>query len=293
MAKKIIIAVVAVLIVIGVGLFFLYSNLGSILKAAIEKYGTEATQANVSVNAVTLSATSGQGTISGLVVDNPKGFTTPHAFELGSISLTVDTSTITQNPVDIKAIVIDAPQVTYEQGANGGNLQTLQKNVTQYAGGTPSARSSTTGASTPPTGNAASPPSSPSPSSSAPASPSPAPSSSAAAAPARKLIIDKLDIREGEVTIATSLLPTSQLQGQTLKARLPEIHLTDIGKKEGGATPAEVAQIIVAALSEQAAKVAAAELQKSLGNMGGAAVQERLQKAAPGVGDQLKGLLGK
>jgi hypothetical protein len=270
MAKKIIIAVVAVVIVIGVGLYFLYSNIGPIIKAAIEKYGSEATQSQVSVKSVTLSASSGQGTITGVIVDNPKGFTAPRAFELGSIALTVDTGTITRNPIEIKSVEIQAPRVTYEQGTSGNNLQTLQKNVQQYAGGSPSARTPS-GGSKPPTGNAA----------------SPSPASTSAAQPERKLIIDRLDVVNGEVTVTATLL-----QGRTLKTKLPDIHLTDIGKKEGGATPAQVAQLVVAAISEQAAKAGAAELQKSLGNIGGAA-QEQLQKVAPGVGDQLKGLLGK
>lgn len=60
MLKKILIGVVALVIVAGVGLYFLYSNLGGILKAAIEKYGAEATQASVSVDSVTLSPTDGQ-----------------------------------------------------------------------------------------------------------------------------------------------------------------------------------------------------------------------------------------
>jgi len=273
MAKKIIIGVVVVLVVAAGGLYFLYSNLGSIIKAAIEKYGSEATQAQVTVNSVTLSASSGQGAISGLVIDNPKGFSAPHAFELGSISLTVDTSTITQNPVVIKEVVISGPKVTYEQGNSGGNLQKIQQNVTQYAGGSASAKASpgSSGGSQTPSGSSSS-------------------SSSAAAKPERKLIIDKLDVTGGEVTATATML-----QGRTVKTSLPPIHLTDIGRKEGGATPAEITQRIISAISDQASKAAVAELQKSFGNVGGA-VQDQLNKAgsgAGGVGDQLKGLLGK
>lgn len=283
MAKKIIIGVVVLIAVVAAGVFFLYSNIGAIIKAGIEKYGSEATQAQVTVNSVTLSASSGQGSISDLVVGNPKGFSTPHAFELGSISLTVDTGTITKNPVVIKSVVIDGPKVTYEQGTAGGNLQKIQQNVTQYAGGSASAKSSTgTGANPTPSGSSSPPPQS-SGAPSAPSSPAPAP---AAKADERKLIIDSLDIRGGEVTVAATML-----QGRTLKTPLPPLHLTDIGRKEGGATPAEVAQLIITAITDQAQKTAMAELQKNLGG----AVQEQLGKAGVGgnVGDQLKGLLGK
>lgn len=278
MAKKILIAVVILIVVLAGAAYLLYSNLGPILKAAIEKYGSDATQSQVKVSSVSLSAWSGNGTISGLVIDNPKGFTTPHAFELGSVSITVDTSTLTHNPVVVDDVTIASPQVTYEQGPNGGNLQKLQQNVTQYAGGTASAKSSTAQAP------------GPNPNATQPTGPRPAASSSGAAPAERKLIIDKLDVTGGEVTVASSLL-----QGRTLTTSLPPIHLTDIGKKEGGATPAQVAELVISAISQQAAQAGAAELQKSLGNLGGAAQQklQNLQQSAPGLGKQLKGLLGK
>lgn len=294
MAKKILIAVVVLIVIVAGAAYLLYSNLGPIVKAAIEKYGTEATQAQVKVDSVSLSAWTGEGKITGLVIDNPNGFTTPHAFELDSIAVTIDSSTLTHNPIEVKEVTIASPHVTYEQGASGGNLQKLQQNVAQYAGGSASARSPTAQApgpnptTTQPNATAgqatgSQPPASP-PATPAPASPPPA----VAAQPERKLIIDKLDVTGGEITVAASLL-----QGRTVKTGLPPIHLTDIGKKEGGATPAEVAQLVISAISEQAAKAATAELQKSLGNIGGTKLEE-LQKSAPGdVGKQLKGLFGK
>jgi hypothetical protein len=278
MAKKIIVAVVILIVVLIGAVYFLYSNLGPILKAAIEKYGSDATQSQVKVGSVSLSAWSGKGTISDLVVDNPKGFTAPHAFELGAVSIAIDTSTLTHNPIVVDEVTIAAPHVTYEQGPNGGNLQKLQQNVTHYAGGTASASSPTAQAP------------GPHPTATQPTGPRPAASSSGPAPTERKLIIDKLDVTGGEVTVAASML-----QGRTLTTSLPPIHLTDIGKKEGGATPAQVAELVISAISQQAAQAGAAELQKSLGNGGGAAQQkiQKLQQSVPGVGTQLKGLLGK
>ena len=286
MAKKILIAVVVLVLVIAGAAYLLYSNLGSLLKVAIETYGAEATQSKVTVASVSLSAWSGQGMISGLVVDNPKGFTTPHAIEVGSIAIAVDTGTLTHNPVEVTEVTISSPHVTYEQGASGGNLQALQQNVSQYAHG--SAAAPATPAASTPAPAPASTPAQPK----TPVAGGTQPAASAAPPPERKLIIDKLDVTGGDVTVAAALL-----QGRALTTSLPPIHLTDIGKQQGGATPAQVAQLVVAAITEQAAKAATAELQKSLGNVGGAAAQqklEQLQKSAPGgVGNQLKGLFGK
>ncbi len=271
MAKKIIIAVVALLVVVAGGVYFLYSNLGPILKAAIEKYGSEATQAKVTVDSVKLSLSDGQGSISGLVVGNPQGFSGPKAIDLGSISLAVDTGSVTQNPVVIKQIIIAAPQVMYERSGSGGNLEKIKDNVTQYANAD---RAKSSGGPQP---------------SNQPSSPAGSPStpSTAEKKAERKVIIEDLQVRDGKVSISATQLP-----GKTFSANLPAIHLRDIGKSKGGATPAEVAEQVLGAITNEASKVAVADLQKQLGNLGGA-VQEQLQKSGPGVQDQLKGLFGK
>ena len=271
MAKKIIIAVVALIVVVAGGLYYAYSNLGPIIKAAIEKYGSEAAQAPVTVDSVKLSVTDGQGSISGVAVGNPAGFSGTKSITLGLISLTVDTASIKSNPIVIKQVIIEAPQVVYERNlTGGGNLEKLRENVTSYANaqrgqksGAPPSRPSSGGQS----GSSAPP---------------------AEAKDQKKVIINELSITGGKVTVTAT-----QLQGRSASANLPAIQLRDIGKDKGGATPAEVAQAVLGAISNEAAKVGVAELQKLLGGNLGGQVQERLQNAVPGgVGDQLRGILG-
>ena len=144
MLKKVLIGIAALVVVllvaVGGGFYYLYSNLDAIVKAAIESYGGDATQAKVSVKTVKLSLTSGEGTISGLVVGNPSGFATPQALSLGSVSMKVDTASVTRMASDIKAplvikeVVIASPAITYERGTSTGNLEKIQENVTRYAG---------------------------------------------------------------------------------------------------------------------------------------------------------------
>ncbi|MGO8914208.1 MAG: hypothetical protein ACLQDM_33495, partial [Bradyrhizobium sp.] len=137
MWKKIGIGVVVVLIIVaGVG-YYLFSNLDSYIKAAIEKYGSQATQASVTLDKVVISISTGEGGLFGLTVGNPKGFATPHAITVGAITVKLDTSTVTgSGPIVIREIDIDKPQVTYEVGNTGGsNLDAIQKNTQAYAGG--------------------------------------------------------------------------------------------------------------------------------------------------------------
>jgi hypothetical protein len=271
MLKKVLIGIAALVVVVvvavGGGLYYLYSNLDSIVKAAIESYGGDATQTKVSVKDVKLSLTSGEGTISGLIVGNPKGFATPESLALGSVSVKIDTDSVTKMvsdpkaPVVIKEVVIAAPAITYERGASTGNLETIQQNVTRYAGIDQS-------------------------------KPAAKPASGGKAEP--KFIIENLYVRDGKIAISHSAL-----QGRTVSSGLPTIHLKDIGKDKGGASPAEVADKVLGAITQQASKIASVDLDKALGQLKGAVGEQiqgvggDVQKNLPGnVGDKIQGVFG-
>ncbi len=113
-------------------IIFVLSSIDSLIQEAVETYDSEITQAEVKLAEVNLDATSGKGALRGLKVGNPAGFNTPSAFQLGAISITLDTSTLGSDPIVIKEIVIGAPDVTYEVGGDGSNLDALQRNVEAY-----------------------------------------------------------------------------------------------------------------------------------------------------------------
>jgi uncharacterized protein involved in outer membrane biogenesis len=273
MLKKVLIALVVIIVIVGAGAYYLVSNLGGIVKAAVENYGSAATQAKVTVDSVDLSLSSGEGSFSNLFIGNPSGFATPQAVSVGTVSVKVDTSGITafppsvKFPVVIKEVVIASPSVTYERGSDGGNLEKIQENVQRYAGMAPGGQTQ--------------------------------PSAPADGKDEPKFIIENLYVRDGKVAISHAAL-----QGRTLSSGLPTIHLKDIGKDKGGATPAEVAEKVVGAITQQASKIASVDLDKALGQLKGAvgeqlqgvggAVQQNLPSGTgtDSVGDRLKGILG-
>jgi len=243
--------VVGLVILIAIVLFFVISSLDSLVKAAVEKYGSEVTQVKVKLREAEISATSGQAALRGLVVGNPEGFKTESAYSLGEIRVAIDVGTITENPVVIKEIVILEPQVTYELGLKGSNIDAIQRNVDSYAkqgksGGASSKESDDQG---------------------------------------RKLVIEHLYIRNGKVNVSSTMLP-----GKKASAALPTIHLTDIGKKGGGATPGEIAEKVLTAVSQGVGKaVATPDIANVLGAAGaGTATQE----AVKSVGESMKGIFG-
>ena len=76
--KKIILGVVLIVIVaIGGGVYYVLNNLDDLVKAAIEKHGSAATQTSVRVDSVKINLLEGSGGISGLTIANTSGFDMP------------------------------------------------------------------------------------------------------------------------------------------------------------------------------------------------------------------------
>lgn len=123
----------AVIVVVVVAVVYVFSNLGSLIKQAVERAGSEATQTKVTLNKADVSITDGKGSLNGLVVGNPKGFKTDSAFKLGAIAVSLDTATVRSDPIVIKEITITAPEVTYELAGTGSNIDAIQKNVNAFA----------------------------------------------------------------------------------------------------------------------------------------------------------------
>lgn len=126
-------AVGAIIVVTVVVFVFVLSGLDRLVKEAVERVGSDATQARVTLAKVEISLTSGSGALAGLKIGNPKGFQTPSAFELGRISVTLDTAKTGADVVVIKEIVIDKPKVTYELAGTASNVDAIKRNVDSYA----------------------------------------------------------------------------------------------------------------------------------------------------------------
>ncbi|NQU58535.1 MAG: hypothetical protein HQ513_14990 [Rhodospirillales bacterium] len=254
---------IGALIVVVIGIVvFVFSSLDGLIQEAVQKYGSEITQAEVKLAGVNIDLSSGKGGLTGLKVGNPKGFETPSAFNLGEISITIDTASVTSDPVIIKEIVIAAPEVTYELGSGGSNIDAIQKNVDAYM-------AKLGGASG---GDAAKQDSGEGP----------------------KLIIENLYVRGGKLNVSATLL-----KGKTMSAGLPDIHLKDIGKEKGGASPSEVAEKLLSALNDSATKAASSigigkTLDSLKQSLSGATegVSKTVGDAAGEAGKKLKGLLG-
>ncbi len=135
MARKVIYVIVGLLVLVAIGVAYLWSSLDSIVAAAIEKYGSQATQTEVAVKSVKIALTEGEASMGGLTVANPQGFTSPHAFSLGEIEVGIDTSTVMSSPILIRKIHIKEPHAFYEINESGQvNLNQIKNNLTASKG---------------------------------------------------------------------------------------------------------------------------------------------------------------
>lgn len=241
-----------VVLVVGVGVF-LYSSLDSLVKKAIETVGTEVAGVPVSVSEVQIKLGEGKASIKGLSVGNPKGFTAPHAFRLGEIAIALDTGSVTGNPIVIKDITVASPEVTYETGAQGSNIDAIQRNIAAKSGG---------GGKSEPAAS----------------------SSSSSSDGGKKLVIDRLALTGGTLKLATPI------PGAQASAKLGDIVLTGIGRSQGGASSAQVAEQVLGTLTKGALK---SVQNLGIGNLVDGVAGKAGSVVPGGAGDALKGVFGK
>jgi len=150
MKKVVLGAILVLLITIGFGVYYLLSNLDSLVKSAIETYGSEATQTSVRVDNVKIVLQDGSGAIRGLTIGNPKGFATPNVFSLGEIATQIDLKSLSEDVPVIEHITIRAPEVFFELNEKGqNNLDKLKSNLQSGASTSSSSSSAKSGGSEP------------------------------------------------------------------------------------------------------------------------------------------------
>ncbi len=109
--------------------------LGSIIRAGVNNLGPRLMQTKVSLAGAELSPLSGSGTLTGLTVGNPTGWSDGNAFYLGKIHISMKPSSIFGDHVVIDEITIDQPEFTEETHGVSSNIGDLLKNLDQVTGG--------------------------------------------------------------------------------------------------------------------------------------------------------------
>jgi uncharacterized protein involved in outer membrane biogenesis len=109
--------------------------LGSIVKAGVNRIAPKLTQTRVVLDGATISPLTGSGTLTGLSVDNPPGWTEGRAFYLGSIHVAIQPSSFFKDHIVINEITIDGAEFAYETKIISSNINDLLKNIESATGG--------------------------------------------------------------------------------------------------------------------------------------------------------------
>lgn len=199
------------LVIVGVVVLLVFSKaIGSGIKAGVETFGPEVTQTPISLESVELSAFSGSGAISGLVVGNPEGFSTPHAIKLDGFQMKLQPMSVLSDKIVINEIIIDGPEFILETGVGLGksNIGTILANIEAFTGPSEAEAVDESGSS-------------------------------------KSVQIDLLRITGGNVKVSNKLLA-----GQALTVPLPDIELTDIGADDDGTTFGESMKLVFQAINQ-------------------------------------------
>jgi hypothetical protein len=214
------------------------------------------------VDDVGISIFSAEAKLKKFFLGNPTGFKSPSAMKVGSVYVDVDEGSLTKDTIIIKKIEVVGPEITYEKRGKTDNFKSILNNVQKNV----------------PKGE--------------PAKKEPAKKEPAKEGPGKQLIINDFILKNGKVNLAVEM-PGGVLGDQEIKADLPDIHLKDIGKKKGGASPAEVAKEIFAALYGKITSPnvmgALNDQLKKLGGVGVETIEKTAKEGLKGATDVVKG----
>jgi len=262
--KKIVIGGAVIVIILVAVLVLVLGNINAIVKKGVETAGPKVLKVPVTLDKADISVFSGTGRLAGLTIGNPPGFQTDYAFQLGNVQMDIDTGSVTSDKIHVRSIVIDAPSIIFEGSFDKSNLSQLQANAAAF---------STSGKE----------------------SAAPAADQEKSESAGKKIQIDLLTIKDGDISVSMNLL-----QGKKLTAALPPIELKDIGKNND-ASIADAMKKVLTAVN----KAVIPAIQANLANLNldqgvqqavetmqektGGAIEEQTEK---GLG-KIKGLFGK
>lgn len=228
----------------------------NIVKNVVGKYGTEIVGTEVALQGFSLNPFQGTASIQGFTVANPKNYRTPYLFDLGGISVKMNTKSLFTDTIVIDDITVSKPVITYEMlSLNQNNIKQIQENLNKNTAPAVAQEKKESKSG-----------------------------SAASSAPAKKVIIRKITIAEGEILAVTAV----QGKESKIDVKLPAIVLTDIGADKSGK-----GETVAASISKVISKILNVATQtvvkNNLGDLKKVA-KENLNHAVDGVKDKVKNL---
>jgi hypothetical protein len=237
MKKVIGIVVVLAVIVVGVGIWMLLSNLNSLVAKVIEDEGSKVTETSVRVSGVNIKLREGRGSIDNLAIASPAGYDADKVFSLGNITVDIDVKSVRDDPIVIDEIRISAPEVHAEFNDKGeSNVDEIRKRVQAYSAGSGGGGGEGGGSG----------------------------------GEEKKIRIRSFVFEKGVIGVDASALGVEKRT-----VNLPEFRLTNVGGSSGG-TPDEIAKEIAGAVTKQVtSQIAKSEAKKLIEDKLGGSIEDK------------------
>ena len=203
-ALKILGVIVVILLIAVIAIIM---NLGRIVKTGINTVVPQVTKCEAHVDDVSFNVFGGKFEINNLVIKNPEGYKTDHAFALGHIHVNVKMGSLLKDVIIIDQVVIDAPEITYEVGLGNSNLNTILENVNSSL---PESEGKEKEKEEP----------------------------KEEKKEGKKVVVNLLKVTNGKVGVSAKIAG-----GMEAPIVLPDIEIKDLGKEEGGITFGKAAAI--------------------------------------------------
>lgn len=117
-------------IVIGAVLALIFSfSIDKMVESSLESTTSKALNTSVDVHEVSLSLLDGSGTINGITIHNPEGFSENPALKFQQISIKVKITSLFSDTVIVDRVQVKTPELYFEQQVEGNNFDALTNNM--------------------------------------------------------------------------------------------------------------------------------------------------------------------
>lgn len=120
---------VVLLLLIGGGLYYVYTNLDSLVEQGIETAGTSAAGTPVRVDSVDLDLMGGSATIRGFTVANPAGFSDAAMLSFDELAVVIDVASMSSTNLRIVSVTSRNPHLLYETRDGMSNLDVVRERL--------------------------------------------------------------------------------------------------------------------------------------------------------------------
>lgn len=120
---------VLLLLLVGGGLYYVYTNLDALVERGIETAGTSAAGTAVQVDGVELDLVGGSAIVRGFTLANPAGYSEGSMLSVEELAVVIDVANMDRNNIRIVSVTGRNPHLLYETHDGKSNVDVLREQL--------------------------------------------------------------------------------------------------------------------------------------------------------------------